>query len=124
MLQPAWDSWERGHDLPDVLGGRVVGGLIALEVQNAGPAWVRDVRLRVAGSAPSVGEGAAAVDLAPFQVARLDARLDAPGGPCKPHAEVVLEVLASGIPVAQKTLQLRCREAHDRLTFLYRDFET
>ena len=126
LLPLALDDWDNGHELPDVVSGRIFGDRIFVRVENRGAERLRGVHLRVE-SGPllelTVGEG---VDLQPGQRSSLHAVLRQPDGATPIPAEacplsVRLVVLVGSVVVAQKQHRLLCRQIDDRFSFVYLD---
>ena len=125
LLPLAIDTWETGHELPDVVAGRVFGGHIFVRVHNGGGTRLRDVVLRVKGSAYLEGTSGMAIELAPGQrssvhaplVQRGDVEVTAESCPLR----VQLRVEVGGELAASTKHRLLCRTLQDRFSFVYLD---
>lgn len=125
LLPLAFDDWDKGHELPDVVSGRLFGDRIFLRLENRGTKLLRDVSLRVESELLelTVGEN---IDLQPGQRSSVHAALRQQDGaaPIPPEAcplSVRLVVQVSGEVVAQKQHRLLCRQIDDRFSFVYLD---
>ena len=126
LLQTAFDSWDRGHDFPDVVAGRLFGNsLIFLRVENRGSAPLDNVQLHVEGSkhlAPSAGRISR---LQPGQRSSVYAPLVQLVGSTVDHRDcplrVQLRIEADGGVAISTRKQLLCRKMDDRISFVYLD---
>ena len=124
----AYDDWNTGHELPDVVEGRVFGGIIFLRVVNRGRRNVKGVRLAVKGSRfilPTVSE--VPIDVKAGQRVSLHAPLRQVNGTSIPQEacpfKVRLEVNIGDTAATGKYYKLLCRTIHDRITFVFLDVD-
>lgn len=125
LLPLAIDDWDKGHELPDVVAGRIFGDRIFLRLENRGEQRLREVRLRVESESlePTVGES---IDLQPGQRSSVHTLLRQPDGAGPIAAKhcplsVRLTVQVGKEDVAQKQHRLLCRQIDDRFSFVYLD---
>ena len=107
LIPLAVDDWDKGHELPDVVAGRIFGDRIFLRVENRGAEWLRNVSLRVLSELlqPTVGES---INLQPGQRSSLHAVLRQPDGAGQIPMDacplsVRLGVMVGSVVVVEKT---------------------
>ena len=122
----AYDSWEKGHELPDVVAGRIFSSIVFLRVVNKGKRIVENVTLAVKGSryvASSMSE--VPIDVQGGQRVSLHAPLRQVVGTSIPTDacpfKIRLEVRIGNDVATVKSYKLLCRAIHDRITFVYLD---
>lgn len=125
VLPMAYDSWNTGHDFPDVVAGRIFGGLIFLRVENRGKDMLHGVRLQVEGSLHLKATSGDSLHLQPGQRSSLIAPLvQHANAPVEDEAcplRVQLRLEADGVDAVHVKKTLLCRAVHDRFSFAYVD---
>ena len=119
------NSWDAGHELPDVVGGRLFSRYIFVRLENRGAEVLRGIVLRVEGS-PFVKEThGTPITLQPGQRGSAHAELiqstDVTETACPLRLRLLVE--AEGLTALTTEPRLRCREMHDRFTFVYLDVD-
>jgi hypothetical protein len=126
LLPLAIDDWNTGHELPDIVEGRLFGGHIFVKVQAGGSA-LAGLRLHVVGVPDYLRESSSdvPVGLEAGQRGSLHAPLAQVNGSAIPAdacpLRVRLRVEAGGEILAEKEHRLLCRAIHDRISFVYID---
>lgn len=125
LLPLAVDDWDKGHELPDVVAGRIFGDRIFLRLENRDVERLRNVSLRVESEflEPTVGEG---TDLQPGQRSSVHAVLRQPDGAAPIPSDacplsVRLTVLVGDVVAVETRQRLLCRQIDDRFSFVYLD---
>ena len=125
VLSLAIDDWSKGHEIPDVVAGRIFSEHVFLRLENRGNERLHDVRLRVEGSAHVRTSRGPVTTLQPGQRSSVHAPLEhLVGGLVDPTAcplRLRLEVQAGSVTLVKKELRLNCRTRSDRFTFVYLD---
>ena len=126
LLPLAYDDWDTGHELPDLVDGRLFGDTIFVRVENRGGGVRRGVTLSVEGDGEYLEASAGApVDLQPGQRTSVHAplrqRRRLPADACPLTLRVVLEALEGQSEAVTKVYRLLCRKLDDRFSFVYLD---
>jgi predicted esterase len=126
ILPLAIDDWQTGHELPDVVEGRIFGEWIFLRIQNRGESAVSGIQLVVQSSGELSSTTGPSVDLQPGQRTSVYARLaqnsdaEIKGSSCPLRVRLAVQS-AGGHVVAEKEHRLLCRSYQDRFSFVYLD---
>jgi|AACY02.10.fsa_nt_gi hypothetical protein len=121
LLPLALDSWDAGHELPDVVGGRVFSQHIFVRLENRGTEVLHGIRLRVLDSAELEATHGSAITLQSGQRGSVHTTLVQPVdvGVTACPLRVHLQIEAHGVSMLTSQPRLRCRGMHDRITFVY-----
>ena len=122
------DDWNRGHELPDVVSGRLFGALVFVRVENTGKEWARSVSLSVKGSQYLTATHGIPVDLAPGQATSLYSPIvlqtEVPSSTCPLHVRLRVESASESTAGGKEVdVRLLCRRLDDRITFIYLDVD-
>ena len=127
LLPLAINDWATGHELPDIVAGRLFSGHILLKVENRGNAPLSGVALHVQGSNILQATTGVPVGLQPGQRSSLHAPLAQIAGTSVVAAQcplqVKLHIEVNGTVAAKREHRLGCRAIHDRFSFVYIDVD-
>ena len=128
VLPLAVDDWNTGHELPDVVDGRLFGNIVFMRVQTlAGWEANTSVRMHVEAGEYLEASSSEAAWLQPGQRSSLHAPLlqvagmSVPAAACPLRVRLRVETGDDGKVLAGKEYQLLCRGIADRITFVYLD---
>jgi serine/threonine protein kinase len=126
----AFDDWNHGHEVPDVVGGHIFGNVIFLRIFNSGREKLERIVLEVEESVYlQETRTPMPIDLESKQRTSIHAPLAQKEGgfipkeACPLQVSLRLRVGVGGKLLRRHTMNMLCRELHDRFSFVYIDFD-